>query len=304
MKKYFHQLLLMCFVVAIGTGCLKDKDYEAQKYGIQVDDQNSEHISFNQLIVNPTNKGLDQVATPQVIATTAVYYQWKDVNQQDIHVKLALDTSLLAQYATPGSPITPLPDSLVSFPTDIVIPAGKRFQEFTITVTDASGLNPLLKYGIAIKMVSTDVGYINNNDVLVYLVNIKSKYDGLYQLNGYFVHPTPAYVGGFEVDDIELRTSGPASVEMFWRSADDYAHPFSNAGSLTYFASQAPRFTFNPATDEIISVENVYAAGTAYTLDPTYNNRYDPATKTIYAQYSYTGGTRIYTDTLTYLGPR
>jgi hypothetical protein len=65
-------------------------------------------------------------------------------------------------------------------------------------------------------------------------------------------------------------------------------------------------YDFNPATNVMNAVTNHFSptmlGAVVYVLSAGYNNRYDPATKTIYAQYGYSG--RIFTDTLVYIGPR
>jgi hypothetical protein len=128
-------------------------------------------------------------------------------------------------------------------------------------------------------------------------------YDGLYRLRGSFTHP--ANPGGLDPilsNDIELQTTGQYTNVMYWRAAGTLAHPLNNGGVLTYFSNQAPVYDFNPATGAVNSVTNAYAFGVVYTLTTGYNHHYDAATKTIYAQYGYSG--RIFTDTLIYLGPR
>jgi hypothetical protein len=128
-------------------------------------------------------------------------------------------------------------------------------------------------------------------------------YDGLYRLRGSFTHP--ANPGGFDPilsNDIELRTTGQYTNAMYWRLADTFAHPVVQNGQQILFANQAAVYDFNPATNAVNAVTNYYPAGVVYSLIAGYNHRYDPVTKTIYAQYGYSG--RIFTDTLTYIGPR
>ena len=126
---------------------------------------------------------------------------------------------------------------------------------------------------------------------------------GKYILKGNFVHPTPSLNGNFTVNDgsIELRTIDKIQLAMYWNG--NTAHPISDAGTLTYIGAQQPIYKIvGTAVD---SVKNSFTGGTnvVYSLLNTYPNRYDISTKTIFAQYGYTGNTRIYTDTLIYTAP-
>jgi hypothetical protein len=81
------------------------------------------------------------------------------------------------------------------------------------------------------------------------------------------------------------------------------AQPFFNNGALSFFGVY-PVFTVN--ADNSVTVTNMPDGGKAPSVsDPTYKNRYDPATKTFYISYSYNPSTpRIVYDTCTFLQAR
>ncbi|MEI9911736.1 MAG: hypothetical protein WDO71_20040 [Bacteroidota bacterium] len=179
-------------------------------------------------------------------------------------------------------------------------------------------------YGIGLTIKSVDQGYIvaaNLKDI-VFAFNIKNQYDGKYSIKGKFYHPSYPYIPF--ATTVEMHTSGPNSVKMYWPAADDYANPWSTGSALTWFDLQDPDFTINPATNAV-TVQNVSAgAVTFYVMGQGfdnlgYNSRYEltpvpPNTtpKTIYACYGYNapggvfaaGTTRMWIDTLVYTGPR
>jgi hypothetical protein len=92
---------------------------------------------------------------------------------------------------------------------------------------------------------------------------------------------------------------------MFWRGSGELSHPITNAGSFTYFANQAPVFTIDPVTNKVTVVNN-FTGGTnvVYDMVADYDSRYDPSTRTIYAKYGYNSFSRVFTDTLRWIGPR
>lgn len=137
----------------------------------------------------------------------------------------------------------------------------------------------------------------------------KNAWDGVYRVRYRLVHPNTSIGGNGTVAEWDFPSSGPRSID--W----DEATVFTNfsTGGLTYFGDAAGpslqvRMTIN--TDNTVSPSNIGSRAVPLgfpALVPIAgaNNRYDPATKTIYAAYQWAGTpTREKYDTLTYLRPR
>ena len=272
-------------------------------------------ISFNNYINEDQEFGYNAIGFPIKDSFVTVNIEFKITNStslldHDVKIYLQKNDAVVSDYNTVhGTNYVPVsvtnPGIRVDLSQPVILKAGQRFASLPIQVNVVKlGLNAPSALGLAIvNAEGATVSALQNKLVVAFIA--RNQWDGVYRLKGYFVHPTTSLVGGFDVNDIELRTSGANSVTMFWRSAGDYAHPVSNSGQLTYFTLQSPIYTIN-AANKVTAVDNYFTSqgGVVYSIDPAYNNRYDPATKTIYAQYSYSSGTRIYTDTLIYLGPR
>jgi Domain of unknown function (DUF1735) len=178
-----------------------------------------------------------------------------------------------------------------------------KWLKFTIPNALAIDLNKQYAFGFTISTADAGGKISNSAKTIVVEVGVKNDYDGLYNLKGFFFHPTnAALIGGYNVSDIELQTTGKFTNVMFWRGAGTFAHPITNGGVLTYFGTQSPVYDFNATTGAINSLVNYYAAGVVYSFNAGYNQRYDVSTKTIYVSYGYSG--RSFTDTIKYLGPR
>ncbi|RYY72903.1 MAG: DUF1735 domain-containing protein [Gammaproteobacteria bacterium] len=309
MKKVSLLLSLSVVSLAMITGCLKDKGFEDQKYGIQI--QSDRAVSFPQAPTGIT-VSVNSQSTAQTLSGPAVAREADDNGSQEVKVTIQENNALVT-----AAGLTALPSgsyTLSPSPT-VVIPAGKTVSDqLKITFNNTSTLDPNKTYGIGISIASADGGYkiaSNLKNVLI-TINIKNKYDGKYTLKGQFYHPTVANRGFFTFS-VEMQTSGPNSVKMFWPLADAYAHGWTAGGTPTFFGLQEPEYTVDPVTNKV-TVQNVAAGATTfYTMAPGYNSRYDPATKTIYAKWGYNyapgptfdpAANREWTDTLIYVGPR
>lgn len=137
----------------------------------------------------------------------------------------------------------------------------------------------------------------------------KNAWDGVYRVRYRLVHPNTSIGGTGTVAEWDFPSSGPRSID--W----DFATVFTNftTGGITYFGdasgpSLQVRMTVN--NDNTITLSNIGSRAVPLgfpALVPIAgaNNRYDPATKTIYAAYQWAGTpTREKYDTLTYLRPR
>lgn len=312
-----RKVLLYTLAVSVVTtiaGCLKDKDYEDQKYGIQIKEVKA--VAFPQASSSPIVYGINSQTTPQTVDGPYVTLEEDKTPSSTVTVTLQINQALVtaAGYVALG----PTQFSVNSL--TVTFAAGQKLSDaIKVTVPNSSVLDPTQSYGVGLTIVSADQGYkvaANQKDVVI-AFNIKNQYDGKYTLKGKFYHPS-ASSGYFPfTTGVEMHTSGPNSVKMFWPLADDYANPWSTGSALTYFDVQDPEFTVNTSTNAV-TVQNVSAGATTfYTMgmgfdNAGYNSRWDPASKTFFACYGYnipggvfnTASARMWIDTVIYTGPR
>ena len=216
------------------------------------------------------------------------------IADEDIHIKVAVDPTILDDYNTEnGTTIPALDADKYTVVTDAVIPAGQQYAPVKITIPSTMGISADNSYAIGLKIISADAGYViasNMNKTLVEIV-IKNQYDGDYISNGYFYHPSAPR--GITDRPKTLATVNATSV---WTELGDL-------GGSGYFAI----FDVDPATNKITIRQNpgsvaVVDFGTGLpSTNPGYtaqwansaecNNVYDPATESFKVRYGYVGGT-------------
>jgi hypothetical protein len=136
------------------------------------------------------------------------------------------------------------------------------------------------------------------------IFNIKNQYDGRYELTFTNVHPSFNPTGLGATVEVEMWTTGPNSVKVYWPDNAGFYNPAILNGSLNAFSAQEPEYTIDPATNAV-TVANAAAGGTVvYSMFPGYNSYYDPATREIFTKWGYSNFTRTWTQQFTYLGPR
>jgi hypothetical protein len=229
-------------------------------------------------------------ATAKITLTPGVVYDYNDNN---------------------GTSYTAVPASLFTLVNDqFTLTATERSKSIRIHIKPsdiATGQNAI---GISIAEVSGgEVSRIAGT--LVIAVSVKNKYDGLYHMKGFYKRTDAVgapYNGPFETD-VAMITTGPNSVAMYSDEVGGYTQPFFNAGSVFGFVNVGPEIFFN-ATDQVVSINNYTgdpSAGPFMTLYPAVTNRYVPgAAPVIYLKYYYNTdpNNRVFSDTLTYTGPR
>ena len=329
MKKITFSLFILAAIFVSGTGCLKDKGFDNNEYGINDPDASPKGVGFLQGVkfVNPI--GLNLTADPQTVETPLVISLLSAANTtSDVHVQVATDQSIVTQYNTDNAatanfvPLEVVDPSLFNLAgNDITIAAGEKLGTVVLNVPNATSFDPNTKYGIGVKITGADAGWTvaTNEDEILLKISIKNVYDGKYELHGQFYHPTAAPSYPTFTVNVEMQTTAPNSVIMYSPDYDDFLHPWTatTGGSLTAFGSQSPEYTVDPGT-LAISVQNAYVgAVTFYTMglgfdNNGYDSRWDPTNKIMYDCFGYNnpGGifnpaaTRMWIDTLIYTGPR
>ncbi len=331
MKRLSILSTLAAFLVVVATGCLKDKGFNSQNYGIQV--QEVKAVSFPQAAASPLGYGLDVSATPQVVSgLITVAAEIQGTAETDLTVTItnttgtALSGDIAAYNAAHGTNVQILPTALYSVPGTVIIPAGQRIGAADITVLNTTSLDPNSSYGLAFTITSAPNGYqiAENQKKVVIIFSVKNRYDGIYQMKGY------GYLGNTNTNapflfsvgcnyGLTLETTGPNTV----RVSDQPLY----RGGATFggFCNVLFDFTFDLTTNKITNVTSWSACPPNLGISVTYptqwappaaanppagivgyNSRYDPATKTIYMATNINTAASGWTivDTLVYCGPR
>lgn len=330
MKKIILSSLFIAGLAVTFTGCLKDKGFENNEYGINDADTQPPGVGFPFGSKAKSDWGLDVTTSTQAV-TGLVYVNLESgtAAKTDVNVKLTNNTTaLVASYNTANnltgtSQVLALPTSIYSVPLALVIPSGGRNVETTINITNTTALDANRLYAVGLTITGVDGGYkiADNLKNLLIVFSVKNAYDGKYNLRGRFHHPSASNPPAAFTTKVEMHTTGPNTVKMYWPDDPGYSIPFLSGGSLTAFTGQEAEFTVNAATNAV-TVQNVAAgAVTFYTMSSTgfgtlpYNHRWDPATKTFYASWGYNLGaggafggngsaSRMWEDTLIRTDPR
>lgn len=327
MKKIIFSLSTLLASAVLFTGCLKDKGYDNQEYGIKDPNGMSMGISFPE---SPDKDfAIDAKNTTQTVTPVNINLEAGDVATTDIHVNLVQKPTLVADYnAANGTTMVALPASQFSVVSyKVTIPKGSRLGNFQLTVPNASLIDPTLSYGMGLSIASVDEpGYTiasNLKDILL-KISIKNKYDGTYILKSKmtdWLNNTPFNIANTpwtwpgstsSAGSILMITAGPNSVKMFddW-GFGQYIHPMQSTTAWSAFGSTEPKFTFDPTTNALTAATNDFvnpSNGRAFSVNSAITtSRWDPATKNIYAAIIMTqpgrSNLQIF-DTLIYVGPR
>lgn len=152
-----------------------------------------------------------------------------------------------------------------------------------------------------------------SQDTILTTIAIKNKFDGNYDVTGSYTDVNLPAATGVYPYNVNFETISAAANDVFNNTLGDYGFLFNvGDGTQSAYGSFSPEFTFDPATNKIISVVNAYGQGSgshhrSARLDPTGVNEYDPGSKTIKVKYimESDGIDRCHFDeTYTYKGPR
>lgn len=238
------------------------------------------------------------------------------------NVKLIDSTSFLVnRYNTAnGTSIVALPRSLWSMPAELVLPQGGTSVSGSITVTNTDGLDFNKLYAIGITIGNND-GYTipDSSRSLLIVLRIGNILDGRYSMKGRFYHPSLEPGFALHVLSVELHTTGANNVAVYWPFASQFTTPATSGGGAPFccIANNELAISSSNASNAVVAVNN-NPVGSFYSALQTYNavnytNYYDATTGTVYLAFGSNlgaGGTlvpglsRVWIDTLSYLGPR
>ena len=272
------------------TSCLKDKGLEDGLYGSIKDTEGQEWISIPKAAKTANVIAIEAKDDPQTIELFTASYDYVEPASTEVTVTMSLKNSLIEAYDPDA---LPLPTTAYSLPSmKVVIPVGQRISDVLKISLNTSLIDPTQVYGLGFTIESVSPASIkipaNLKDVLI-MFNVKNKYDGEYEVTGTMVDHASAGLTGYFPMKYWLITAGSKVVDGYdpvvW---EDYFVPIRSGTSLSGYGSFSPTFTFD-ANDNIVSVTNIYgqpAGNSRYAeLDPSGENKYDPATKTIKVKF-------------------
>ncbi len=314
MKKTFLITTLFAAMAVMFTGCLKDKGFENGTYGINDPDTQPPGVGF--ALGNKTQSfGLNVQSTLQAVeGLVFVNLLTGNPASSDVQVTLTNNTTTAvaaynsANNLTGANQVLVFPTGLYTMASTVTIPAGARNAQIPINISSTASLDPVRSYAIGVTISSVTGGYTiaENLKNLLIIFNIKNRLDGRYEITGAALRAgDPVLTGNFGPYEVDLLTSGANAVQ--WK-----------IGSPVYWASQIsqlpggfePLITVDPVTNlvtNITSATGIYRTATVIRTDivgPV--QRYDPATKTLYFEFSYGGGpsSRLFSFRARYLRPR
>ena len=303
MKKLLKNIAPVFMLVFLAS-CLKDKGFEEQEYGLN-DQSKDKYVNFLKSYEKDGNNVVGILATP--VVEDFDFFVLNITGQgtkTDVTINIAIDNTIITESnAANGTAFLPLPAAAYDLPLSYTYPAGADFLRVKLRLKKGS-IDVTKTYALGVKIVGTSDGSIklstNENKRLISFL-IKNKYDGVYRLKGF--HNRPGLDAPYD-ETVHMVTTGAASVSMFWPALGSYAHPLN--GGVTYYGTFTANFIFN-ASDQLTAWDwTPYSTTLPTAVGPALNNRFDPATKTIYAQFFYNNnpGARLFTDTLFYISPR
>ena len=305
MKNILVASFLFAVLLFVGSGCLKDKGFEDNEYGIQVKEIRG--VAFPQASSSPVVVGITGQAAPLKVAGPFITIEGDAAASVDVNIKLAFSDALVTAKG-----LTPLPAGSYSLSTtDAVIKGGERsISDLELTVNNSDALDPNISYGIGITMASVGAGYIlaqNSKDVVIGFT-IKNRYDGIYRLQGH--HNRDPYTFPYD-ETVHMITTGPNSVVFYWPEVKSIGHPIGTGVGATswYGAGIAPEVIFNTTTNAVTDVVNK-TPGTVITMFTgagsgvsRFDNSVTPAK--MYVYWNYNGNPlRAFFDTLTFISAR
>ncbi len=303
-------ILKLSFLAAIVIGlasCLKDKGYDSGATGLNVGSQTQKLIglALESGVANSASVALDfedKVVTPVFVTVRLL-----SANPATEDIKVTLDTTNMNALFPAG--IVRLPNSFFTIPDGLTVTIPKGAREATLKITtNAIQLDPSTTYGLGFRIKSVEpAGYTiaSNFSTFFTTVGAKNKYDGVYQMTGY--HNRPGFIFPYN-QEMEMITTGGATVRFYWPLAGSFGHPIQTPTGVSWYGPTiGPEVTFNPVTNDVISVINAGGATpiTLFTGPNSFPSRYEPATKTIYVCWNYNNNPdRAFFDTLVFKRPR
>jgi hypothetical protein len=295
-------------LVSLGmTGCLKDDAYEdhevqstrpadGQPKVIELKVSANNLTRFTTLAFANSSKDTVVNLVPVTLATEAGA-------PEDINVTLGLRPSLVTDY---NATITDPNQDPYDVPTAsmftlmnngvVTIPKGSNVGYLQIKLKSSDFIGHSWALGFVINSIDKSAYAISGNlSTAVISVATKNQYDGLYKATGFFDHPS--LPRSFGLEDQKVKTLNANTVAKALGDLGD-----NTAINITVNPDNTVTITAGAGTSGSTALVGNYVDVTR----PTYNNTYDPATKTFMLSYAYPmpTPTRKITEKVVYMGVR
>jgi len=262
-------------------------------------------------------------ATPVSLPLVVNYAASKPASSA-ITVTLKVDAAALAAYNTANSTnYTILPTADYSIANlSVTIPAGQNTAVLPITI-NISQVDPNGQFILPISIASAGGIAISSSSTILYNVQAKNAYDGVWTVNGTMNDLGSTSITGKYPVNYYLETQGASTDAMYdVNYAGTFGHEILSGTSTSYYGSFGPVFTFggSGASTTITSVVNYYGQpagnGRSAGIDPTGQNKFisgTPGTVGAKFQVSYfmyqpsvipVGPRVFFNETWTYVGSR
>lgn len=315
MKKILTASLSIIALAILGTGCLKDKDYENQVYQTQ--------IGYNPAVSFPARAAGETIAyglisqpTPYSLVGPHIALEGTGPISSDVHVNLVVEDALVdsANVHDPSLGLVALDPSEYSINLARTIVAGHAFDSVIVTINNLDGLDPTTTYAIGLRITGADNGFqvVEPYKTLVMQINIRNKYDGIYSVESGLV--TRYLSPGVPANDaLSGDLTGNPDVDLITKGANSLSIPAPAAGSGYLY--------WHGGVSGVAGIDGLVVNVDPTTLDLTttsatlanlgnfagHPNFYDPATETFHISFQWTntaGAPREYEIVLKYKGPR
>lgn len=291
MKIVLNKILFAALSLFALSSCMKDKVKGAGDAGTTI-----------VKMMNPGSKVLafDAVSTPQTAMLVDIR---RDANSEaslnsSTSVTVTLDQAIMDTYNEDnGTAFEFLPAEF--FTTDpgmagnsfnLTFGPGEFAKPIKFTLKDATQLDFSKQYALPLTITTVDAGgKVSDSKSSMVIVLVKNTWDGAYEVTG-TMKDEAADLGGLFPMNYHLITSGAVTVDGYdpdyWV---DYFIPIMSGADVSGYGGYSPVFEFDPATNKVVKVTNIYgqpaANGRYASLDPSGENYYDPATKTIKVKF-------------------
>ena len=286
MKKTFYikTALLSLTTMAFLSSCLKDNshyvDFAASKplvelpvaTGVGAAGGEFQAVAFS-IVSTPTPLDLlVNVAAPKPLTTS-------------LTVKLSVDAAALTAYNTANNTsYVLLPPADYSSTLSVTIPANQNSANLVINI-NTSAIDPTQTYVLPLTITDGGGQQISNYKTVLYNVQVKNKYDGVYKVTGTMVDATSPTLTGSYPNTVSLITQGASTVAYADSTGANasYKHIINSAGTPSSYGVFSPVFTFDPTTNKITAVTNIYGQpeptrSRAGAIDPTGVNAFTSGT--------------------------
>ena len=294
------------------SSCLKDKGFEDQKYGIDI--QQIKAVAFPLSASSPVIGSITSQAEPQEYLLPNITLEHEGTAAADVTVTVTLNNALVdaANAADPTLGLEVLPASAYTIAsTSVVIPKGSKFSVvLKLALPNSAALDPNFTYALGFTITAVSDGYTiaaNQKDVVVGFA-IMNIYDGVYSVESGTV--TRYSAPGVPLNDaLSGPLAGNPDIHLVTSGATTVTIPTTGVGSISWSGGggvggvDGISLTVDPVTNQVTSRSALNATFANWVGR---ENRYDPATKTFYLAWLWnpTGAVREYEVVLKYKEPR